>query len=212
MNVAERVRKLLALANDKNSPAEAEAAALAAQRLMVKYGIEPTTEESKVIHEFSTISSGRYWRFRLAAIIAPAFRCRSAIAGTRPVFFGSAMDVEVVIEVHKHLFSVGDRYARAAVREYKREHPHRRTIGAYNMFIDGFLSGINSRLSEQSKALMVIVPDEVNEYVDSRTRTVKTSIGRRSSMSPLALNDGSARRLYSQGHDRGRQAICHRLD
>jgi hypothetical protein len=120
------------------------------------------------------------------------------------------MDVEVVIEVHKHLYSVGDRYARAAVREYKRNYPQRRTTGVYDVFIDGFLSGINSRLADQTKALMVVVPDDVNEYADSRIKGVRKD-SRRKPMSQVAIYDGSASKLFSQGHDRGRQAICQRL-
>jgi len=212
MNVAERVRKLLALAEGNANPAEAEAAALAAQRLMVKYGVVLTEEESRIIHGCSTLSEGRFWRYRLAGILAGAFRCRSAIRGTRPVFFGAASDVEVVISVHSHLYSVGDRYARAAVREYRRQYPKRSTTGVYDVFVDGFLEGINSRLSEQSRALMVIVPKDVDDYAEARINGGARKDSRRQTMTQLALQDGSAYRIYSQGHERGRGAICQRLD
>ena len=77
----EKIRKLFALSSNNPSEEESMAAALQAQRLMVKYSIDPSEVEDgvetrvPVCVESEWIGDSRTWRFQLATVVRRAFRC-----------------------------------------------------------------------------------------------------------------------------------------
>lgn len=78
--ILERIKKLMALADNRDATeAEAMAAALAAQKLIAEYDVEEWelhSKDAEPMVEKRSDKASRRWRWHLAAIIGPAFRCR----------------------------------------------------------------------------------------------------------------------------------------
>lgn len=78
--ILERIKKLMALADNRGATeAEAMAAALAAQKLIAEYDVEEWelhSKDAEPMVEKRSDKASRRWRWHLAAIIGPAFRCR----------------------------------------------------------------------------------------------------------------------------------------
>lgn len=86
-DVIERIKKLLALAEDEGATeAEATAAALMAQRLIAQNDVEQWelhAAAEEPIEACYTAPARSRWRWRLADVVAPAFRCRYSGARER---------------------------------------------------------------------------------------------------------------------------------
>jgi hypothetical protein len=84
-NIVEKIKKLLALSENNNSPEEAALAASRAQELMVKYAIEqdalqPAQRVVEIIKSYilqTDYNRLPTWHALLAYVLAPSFFCRS---------------------------------------------------------------------------------------------------------------------------------------
>lgn len=173
-----RVRKLLELGRGNSSAQEATAAVLAAQRLIVRYGIgddelRDTNDDVRIVQmRTRPLSDFRTWRWPLAVLVARSFRCRfwqdEARRGTRRlpafVFYGYELDAQAAMLAYERLYATGNRLARRRVRALS---GGASTAGAYNSYITGFLAGVTDELERQSRELMVVVPRSVSDRYEA---------------------------------------------
>lgn len=212
--IIERIKKLLAVAEDRGATEhEAAAAALAAQRLIAEYDVEQWEIHSKDAEPIETVyakGAKRRWRWQLADVIAPAFRCKTYQTRRWDAermgyvhlmgFYGYKTDATAAAMTFNSLYKIGNRLASRFSREAE--------YGTYNAYVTGFVDGIASELEKQSEALMIIVPPKVNEQYEIEhgdMKSVDTS---------LKLGVGADAYLaYHEGVQEGRDAIrSHRID
>lgn len=200
--IIEKIRKIMALAENNPSENEAISAALMAQKLMAKYKISETEVQTEVnddsIDSLSVVVSGKIqkWRLSLAIVIAKNFRCRVYLGGQAVVFFGHKNDTMICKEVYTSLYKIGVKLSDKAKRESRKKCGTAK--GIRNSFCLGFVSGIQEELEKQSTALMVIVPKEVNDAYDKKMAGKGTR-----NVSVNAVNVDA----YNQGVVAGKEAM-----
>lgn len=184
--IIEKIRKVLELSKNNPSQAEAEAAALKAQKLMAKYHlsmkeIEAAEEIDCIDENYVHVGSGNRWKYLLADIIARNFRCKYFMYGSvSVVFYGYKEDTAIAALTFEFLFKVGNKAANNYYQK-KRKHAIKHQgyfngSGIKNAFLVGYLEGIEESLEKQSAELMIIVPKEVEEsYADVTAGFKKTS-------------------------------------
>lgn len=207
--IIERIKKLLALAADNPSVAEATAAALRAQKLMAEHDVrenELADDEEELVEVMSASYSGKAWRRWMAGVIADNFRCRTwACVGfnevgkrvERQVFLGYDTDASAAKLTFEMLTNAGEDLAREAAR---RERLVAGTAkGVKNAFLYGYTIGVKQELEKQAQALMLVRPKEVEDEYQSRTRTFKRAA------SPKV--DRRRQWYVSKGAESGRDAV-----
>lgn len=198
--------------------AEAIAAALAAQRLIVRYDV--TDDElserrpSEDITEVWAKPVCTSWSATLAGTIAAAFRCRVAVtrAGRRKrySFFGYEADAAAARLAFERLHEVGGRLATEEVRRWRHRYPGYSLKGVKSSYCTGFVRGVADALERQTKALMVVVPEEVDALYEMATEgygdyVIRADVTYRSAFN-RGRNDGrEAAQARSLGGQRG---IC----
>lgn len=161
----EKVQKLLALAGNNPSEEEAKAAAMKAQKLIAQYNLDLSSLSSEEKIEYKLLKAehpnNNGYRGQLASIIAPNFRCKAIYIGTQVHFFGREGDVDTCVDVFNYLYKTmrtnGCRQERIARKEGRSAH------GVANCYWSGFMKGLNDELGAQSKALAIIVPEDVKD-------------------------------------------------
>lgn len=212
--IIDRIKKLLAVAEDKGATEhEAAAAALAAQRLIAEYDVEQWEIHSKDTEPIETIyadDAKRRWRWSLADVIAPAFRCKTYqtrrwdSARRRYVhlmgFYGYKTDATAAAMTFNSLYKIGNRLAQRFSRNAD--------YGTYNAYVTGFVDGISSELEKQTEALMIIVPPKVNEQYEAEHG------GMKSVDTTLKIGCGlDALNAYQDGVQEGLEAVkSHRFE
>lgn len=178
-----RIKKVLELSKNNPSEEEAKAAALKAQKLMAEYHIsmseiDEVEDIDNIVEKSVNIGTGSKWKYSLAGIIAKNFRCKSFFYGkSTVVFYGYETDAEIATETFKFLFRTGNK---AATNFYNKMRNEAARCGEYfdgsgikNCFLVGFLEGISEVLEKQCTALMIIVPQEVNESYAEVTKDAR---------------------------------------
>lgn len=212
--IIERIKKLLAVVEDRGATEhEAAAAALAAQRLIAENDVEQWEIHSKDAEPIETIyadDAKRRWRWSLADVIAPAFRCKTYqtrrwdSARRRYVhlmgFYGYKTDATAAAMTFNSLYKIGNRLAQRFSRNAD--------YGTYNAYVTGFVDGISSELEKQTEALMIIVPPKVNEQYEAEHGSMK------SVDTTLRIGCGlDALNAYQEGVQEGREAVkSHRIE
>lgn len=161
----DKVQKLLALAGNNPSEEEAKAAAMKAQKLIAQYNLDLSSLSSEEKIEYKLLKAehpnNNGYRGRLAGIIAPNFRCKAIYIGTQVHFFGREGDVDTCVNVFNYLYKTmrtnGCRQERIARKEGRSAH------GVANCYWLGFMNGLRDELGAQSKALAIIVPEDVKD-------------------------------------------------
>lgn len=200
----EKIKKMMALAENNPSEEEALSVALQAHKLMMKYNIhedEVSLEEVKedivsIFSEQKHNSSLHKWRKQLAATVAKSFRCKCYIHGKDVVFRGYKDDAQLALDVYLMLYAVGDKLGSKAYSTQLNDTGSGK--GAYNSFVVGFLYGVRDAFDEQCTALMVITPKEVEEDWE------EFSAGMRTSKTSFTVID---KNLYEKGYKEGKQAV-----
>lgn len=159
-----KIKKLLALAGNNSSEAEAKAALVKAQELMAEAGIEVSLDENEKIEYGFVVANtpmNKGFRTSLAVIIARNFRCQVIMHGNLVAFFGHKNDTIIC----KDAFEFAYRTAKAnGDKEYGRcQKAGIETKNVFNSYVLGFLHGISVALDAQCKALMIVVPQDVKE-------------------------------------------------
>lgn len=200
----DKIKKILALAENNPSMEEGLSAALQAQKLMAKYNIhedEVTLEEIKdeicsVFSQQKHNSQLHSWRKPLANVIARNFRCKSYIKGLDIVFRGYKQDAEIALQVYTSLYTIGNSLG-------SKLYNHKIATtgsgkGVYNSFVTGFLKGVEEGLNAQCTALMIIVPKEVEEEFKQFTAGWKTT------STKMSISDLD---VYNKGKEEGKAAV-----
>lgn len=186
-----KIKKLFELSKNNPSKEEAESAALKAQELLAQYHIdfaeveEMTLDKAEAIEEIHVNVPAKKWKYTLASIVARNFRCRHFYYGKGiVVFYGHKTDATIASETFKYLFTVGDKMANKTARLVRQKTCE--AGGVYNSFIMGFCTGIKEVLEEQSKALMVLVPEDVESGFDAIAKVSRSMHARRPSVTNAA--------------------------
>ena len=168
--IMEKIKKLLALANNNPSEDEAMAAALKAQEMMAKYNIvlddlDDKPENHEIVKKI-WVQDGKHnvkkWKWNLAQIVAKNFRCKVyAISKTDICFYGYKEDAEIALQVFSFLYNVGNKFAIRHYNKCKKENLP--TKGVMNTYLAGFRQGIADVLEKQCVALMIVTPKDVEE-------------------------------------------------
>ena len=192
-----KVNKLLALAGNNPSQEEANAAYTKAQKLIAEYNLnmdEFEADKDEIVMVAATHSNNEGYRVPLALVIAKSFRCRCIMCGNTVNFIGYKTDVEVCVQVYNHAYKVSHNAGLRLERKYRKE--GRSTAGVANSYWHGFMDGIKEVLDENCRALMIVVPDEVNQH----TKRVATGGQYKGGM----RNTGFHGSLYGEGRSDGR--------
>lgn len=166
----EKVSKLLALAGNNPSEAEANAAYAKAQKLIAEYNLnmdEFSEKKEEIVMMPCVHPKNKGYRTKLAVIIGRNFRCRVMMCGNTVNFVGYKTDAEVCVQIFNHAYKVSNKLGRAEVRRYRAQGID--IHGVFNSYVSGFCAGMREVLDEQCRALMIVVPDEVNEEADRRS-------------------------------------------
>lgn len=207
--IIDKVKKLFALAGNNPSESEATLAALKAQELLAKNNISMEEifddEPEEIVHDI-VWANNRQWRSRLANIIAPNFKCRCFLRRKNSkrgvVFVGHETDVKVAIQTFDFLFKTGGRLANEFVRQRRSE--GYRVNGLYNSYVIGFCHGIKAALDQQCRALMIIVPEDVNDNYTQyiKETNMKSWRPRLEISNARAYNEGKAKGLETMSKKR----------
>lgn len=205
--IIQTIRKVLELSKNNPSEEEAKAAALKAQELLAKYHIdiseiEDIDDKTEEITEISVDVPSKKWKYTLAQIVAKNFRCKHFYYGKKTlVFYGHKTDAEVAAETFKYLFDIGNR---CAGREVDKVFANTGTsAGVYNSFVKGFCEGVSEVLDKQCTALMLVVPQDVNDAYDEKTKNFKNM---KCSGLSTKVNE-SCINAYFSGIEKGKDAI-----
>lgn len=203
--VIEKIKKILALAENNPNENEAVAAAMKAQALMAKFHIEEKELGEEVtennIDSLECVVNGKSqkWRIQLASVLAKNFRCKLFLTNGNVTFYGYDEDVKICSEVFYSLYKIGVKLSDKKKREMRKEYGT--ATGVRNTFCLGFVKGIQSELEKQCTALMIVVPKEVNdgfkEMVDNGNWKTKNS----------GLRISSDSRIYNEGFMSGKKAV-----
>lgn len=206
--IIQTIKKVLELSKNNPSEEEAKAAALKAQELLAKYHIDMSEVEdididkTEDIVEISVNVPSKKWKYKLAHIVADNFRCKHFYYGKGVVvFYGHKTDAEVAAETFKYLFDMGNRCAGRVVDKVFAQTGT--SAGVYNSFVVGFCDGVSEALGKQCTALMLVVPQDVTESFDEKTKDFK-------SMNCGAITtkaNSSCRDAYASGKEKGKEAV-----
>lgn len=200
----DKVRKLLALAGNNPSEEEAQAAALKAQKLIAQYNLDLSNETGeqisyKLVEAIHSNNEG--FRKHLAPIVANNFRCKAIMIGNKVNFFGRDGDVDACVATFNYLYrvchNIGERLERQARKE------GRSTRGVANSYYQGFMVGLKAGMDAQSKALAIVVPEDVKcKFTERFPNIVKGKGGMR--------NMGFDMEAFAQGREDGKHSMGRR--
>ena len=208
VKIIQTIRKLLELSKNTPSEEEAKSAVLKAQEMLAKYHIDMKEVESIDVDTVESIEEVRVdlpakkWKYKLAKIVADNFRCKHFYIGKSIlVFYGHKTDADIASETYKYLFDIGNRLAG---REVDRVFGETGTsANVYNSFVAGFCAGIEEALGEQCKALMIVVPEDVNTSFAEYSKNFGTLGG-----SGMRIGGNLyCKEAYANGKTEGRHAV-----
>lgn len=202
----QKVDKILRFRDKAGTEEEAISNVLIAQRLMAKYDIDEDDLESGLdqyeLAATEVIAKGRAfkWKMFLAGAITKNYRCKYSVDPKRHAFyfFGYKTDVEIAKRVYEYLDETGTALAKKEVQKAKAAGKVAAEIK--DTYLIGFVNGIESALSEQCAALMLVVPEQVTEAFK---QMVAGAPVRKTSISAVA-----DRQIYLKGFDDGKAAIA----
>lgn len=182
--------------------AEAIAAALMAQRLIVRYDVtdaelsEHRTDEPVV--EVYSAKVSRNWATKLASVIARSFRCkmyrhREGCRGEKMknfVFMGYETDATAARVAFDYLYCIGNKLANEEARRQREVFGGYSSRGIRTSFCAGFARGVGDELEKQSVALMVVTPQRVEDAFEERTAGWGTWTARTTLTDPEAYGNG----------------------
>lgn len=178
-----KIKKVLELSKNNPSEKEAQSAALKAQKMMAEYHIslseiEEVEDINNIVENKVNVGKGNKWKYFLAETIAKNFRCKHFFYGKGAViFYGYEVDAEIASETFTFLYEAGIKmatsyYRKLRNRAIKRDKEFNGT-GIKNCFLLGYLEGIKEELEKQCTALMIIVPQKVQNEYSNRIKDLK---------------------------------------
>lgn len=202
----DKINKLLVITTENGATeAEAESALLKAQKLMHKYNIamERVGGQEEIEYGFEimdhVIKASPRWP--LSAIIAKNFACRAIQTRNRIAFLGHKMSAKAALEAFKFAWQFMKNNGEALQRERKGN--GETANGVFNTYAQGFLAGIKEKLDEQSVALIITVPEDVNDEFKKRFPVVQHKKSHMS-VNPIDVD------AYMKGVTDGRKVLSQR--
>ena len=170
--IADKIQKLLALSGNNPSEDEAQAALLMAQRLMAKYNInqEDLGGEEKISYSLELVKVKTNPRSkRLCMIIANSFAVKAILCSNRIHYFGRKMNVDAAKSALEYSHRVMERGMTKACRDKGLSGTEQAGASLiYNAYADGFMSGLQEAMAAQTKALAIVVPEDVNKAFNEK--------------------------------------------
>ena len=208
-NIISKIEKLLALAGNNPSEAEAQAAMLKAQRLMAENNLTMETlnsnkepQKKEVVQEWFKGGQSSQWMRILGKVIANNFRCDMMVGpGYGLVFIGLKEDARICIQVFNFAAHTLEKNMRKLRRQYRKQGLSTGGIsGDYSM---GFIKGLSDKFKEQvdqnNWGLILVKDNMVTEYCES-VKTGKAKSGK-------ALNSSGDMGLYLKGYTDGKSLV-----
>lgn len=164
-DIVEKIKRLLALGDEKRNDADAEAKAamLKAQELMAKYdiSIEECEErnEPEYAHEMCEHKWDYAYRIPLAHVLAKNFRCMVYSRGKTIVFMGHPSDAKICKATFEYVYNfIQKRGNQVYNKRYTMGYP---TKGVFNSYANGFITGLKEAFDVQCTALAIVTPPDV---------------------------------------------------
>lgn len=197
--VRELINKLLAVTVENGATEnEVITATLKVQEILAKYDMDiadvQVDETEDIVKEFVETKND-VWRFDLAMIVANNFCCKVFLSGGRITFYGYKRHCEVAKEVFTTIYNFGRKRASEIYKEYSRMGYDPK--GIKNTFYIGFIHGVKNAFDVQSRALMIVVPQEVEKSYADMMRGCTT---KKTNMSYKKNND-----VYDRGVAAGKE-------
>lgn len=200
--IADKIQKLLALAGNNPSEAEAKAALLKAQALMAEYNVDMEALQTgeKITYDL-IVTKVKAHKFNntLGTILADAFACRIIIMGgiNKIAFFGRSDNAKAVASAMEFTYTVMHKGQRRVAKKNGVYHKEGQA-NFQNSYTLGFLYGLKTALDAQTVALAVVVPKDVNDAFaekfpnirKTKRSNTKEAYGRREY--EAGLRDGSS--------------------
>lgn len=183
--------------------AEAQAALLMAQKLMAKYNIELeqqtgskdfkcSLEETKVKPNPRNNSLGN--------IIANSFAVKGIIYGGKWAFFGREANAKAAAEALKFIHKTLEAGIRRVCADHGLKSSERGAAFYYNAYALGFINGLKDAMAAQTKALCVVVPEDVNNKFNEKFPKLNQYRGK-------GMQYHHDQDAYAQGQRDGRSAM-----
>lgn len=150
---------------------EALTAATMAQKLMAKYHVDSIdiVEEKENIDE-EHLETSRKWIQQLASVVGQNMSCQVLISHadrkTLLKIIGRESDRKIVLETINMLVSVCRNGIKNEKTRAKKQFGE--IAGVEIAYAAGFVQAVREEMSKQCKALMLIIPNEVNEHIKQK--------------------------------------------
>ena len=205
--VIAKIEKLLALAGNNPSEAEAQAAMLKAQKLMAEHNLDmaqfqdKSQEKKEAITEYFRGYHNTNWAISLARVICDNFRCNLLRApGYGLVFIGLKEDVAICKAVFSFAAQVLDKNMAKLRRQYRKQNLP--TDGISGDYAAGFIAGLRDKYKEQVEKNnwgLILVKDAL---VEQKTKDITNPRGK--PHSGKKLNRSGDMGLYTKGYQDGK--------
>lgn len=205
--IANKIQHLLSKTVENGATeAEAQAALLMAQKLMAKYNIELeqqtgskdfkcSLEETKVKPNPRNNSLGN--------IIANSFAVKGIIYDGKWAFFGREANAKAAAEALKFIHKTLEAGIRRVCAEHGLKSSERGAAFYYNAYALGFIRGLQEAMAAQTKALCVVVPEDVNNKFNEKFPKLNQYRGK-------GMQYHHDQDAYAQGQRDGRSAMDRR--
>lgn len=202
-NIISKIEKLLALAGNNPSEAEAQAAMLKAQQLMAQHNLDMAQFEEagkvkkEAVKDYVEGYHNTNWAIRLAQVICNNFRCnllRASHYGL--VFVGLKEDVAICKAVFTFAAQTLDKNMKKLRRQYRKA--GKPTDGISGDYSAGFIAGLQAKYKEQvdkNNWGLVLVKDAL---VEQLTQDIIDPKGKRTSGKKLKQSGDPG--LYAKGY------------
>lgn len=202
-NIISKIEKLLALAGNNPSEAEAQVAMLKAQKLMAEHNLDMAQfkdqpqEKKEAVTEYFKGYHNTGWAISLAKVICDNFRCNLLrAAGYGLVFVGLKEDVAICKAVFTFAANTLDKNMMKLRRQYRKQGLP--TDGISGDYAAGFIAGLKAKYKEQVEENnwgLVLVKDAL---VEQKTQDIIDP--KRKSHSVKGLNRSVDMGLYTKGY------------
>ena len=150
---------------------EAVAAANKAQELIAKYHVSIVDSQEEKIGE-EELEGSRKWFQLLANVVCKNMACRlimfSQNRKTFLKFIGRESDRTAAIKTFQMLLAVCQR----GIKKEKRR--ARSAKGVEFAYATGFITAVEEEMGKQSRALMLVVPSEIDKHIEAKYPEVRT--------------------------------------
>ena len=180
---------------------EAVAAANKAQELIAKYHVSIVDSQEEKIGE-EELEGSRKWFQLLANVVCKNMACRlimfSQNRKTFLKFIGRESDRTAAIKTFKMLLAVCQR----GIKKEKR--CARSAKGVEFAYATGFITAVEEEMGKQCRALMLVVPSDVDKHIEAKYPEVRT---RRSRFTYHYTNKSDIEVAKANGYHDGKSVI-----